>query len=176
MQLLLTKRPIFWHNNSVYMLFEIGEKVIHCRDGLATITEKISMNGKDFYLVSAQRGGSETIFVPVDRAELIIRPIMKKEEAEKVIEYMNSIEFDFNRNTKQRRDLFKKKLSSGEINEIAYLYRQYYLYKKHPDEVKLGPADIDMLEYATKNILDEFALTYDLPIDKVQEFLNEKMK
>lgn len=158
------------------MLFNIGERVIHCRDGLATITEKISMNGKDFYLVSAERSGSETIFVPVDRAELIIRPIMQVEEAERVIDFMNTIEFDFNRNTKQRRDLFKKKLSSGEINEIAYLYRQYYLYKKHPDEVKLGPADVDMLEYATKNILDEFSLTYNMTIDKVEDFLNQKMK
>lgn len=158
------------------MLFEIGERVIHCRDGLATINEKINMNGKDFYLVSSVRGDSETIFVPVDRAELIIRPIMKVEEAEKVIDYMNTIEFDFNRNTKQRRDLFKKKLSSGDINEIAYLFRQYYLYKKHPDDVKLGPADIDMLEYATKNILDEFSLTYNLPMDKVGAFLDKKMK
>ena len=158
------------------MRFEIGEKVIHCRDGLAVVNDTIDMNGKNFYLVSALRGGAETIFVPVDRADLIIRPIMKVEEAEELIEYMNSIEFDFNRNTKQRRDLFKKKLASGDVREIAYLFRQYYLYKKHPDEVKLGPADIDMLEYASKNIHDEFALTYDVDNDKVEEFLEKRMK
>lgn len=157
------------------MRFEIGEKVIHCRDGLAIVNGTIDMNGKSFYLVSALRGGSETIFVPVDRADLIIRPIMKVEEAEELIKYMNSIKFDFNRNTKQRRDLFKKKLASGDVREIAYLFRQYYLYKKHPDEVKLGPADIDMLEYASKNIRDEFALTYDVDNDKVEEFLEKRM-
>ena len=157
-------------------MFELGDKVIHCRDGLATITDKTSMNGKDFYLVATARGGAETIFVPIDNANLIIRPIMTTKEAEELIDYMNTIAFDFNRNTKQRRDLFKKKLASGDVRENAYLYRQYYLYKKHPEEVKLGPADIDMLEYATKNINDELAITYNLSIEKIEEFIASKMK
>lgn len=157
------------------MNFNIGDLVIHCREGLAKISSITEIDGRPFYLVISERQGNETIYVPVDKADLIIRKLMTTEEADELIVYMKSIDFEFNRNTKQRRDLYKKKLSSGEVHELAYLFRQYQLCKKYPEDVKLGPVDIDMLSYATNNLLDEFALTYNIGRDKVEEKIYSRL-
>ena len=155
---------------------KVGDLVIHCRDGLAKITGETNINDRAFFLVHIVRESNETIYVPVVGAENIIRPVMEKQEADELIDYMNTISLEYNKNTKQRRDLFKKKLASGDVKEIAYLFRQLYLFKTHPDEVKVGPVDLDMLGYASNNLLDELALSYDLPRDKIQEFVYSKMK
>lgn len=157
------------------MNFKIGDLVIHCREGLAKISSISEVDGRDFYLVISQRQGNETIYVPVDRADLIVRPLMNEKEADEILEYMRGISLEFNRNTKQRRDLYKKKLSSGDVYELSYLFRQYQLCKKFPDEVKLGQVDIDMLSYATNNLLDEFALSYNVPREKVEEFIYSRL-
>lgn len=157
------------------MNFKIGDLVIHCREGLAKISSINEVDGRDFYIVISQRQGNETIYVPVDRADLIVRPLMNEKEADEILEYMRGISLEFNRNTKQRRDLYKKKLSSGDVYELSYLFRQYQLCKKYPDEVKLGQVDIDMLSYATNNLLDEFALSYNVPREKVEEFIYSRL-
>ena len=100
-------------------MFKISDNVIHCREGLSTIVGIKDMNGKDYFLVSVNHNSGETIYVPVDTASSIIRPLMSKQEADDLLRYIKDIEKDFNSNTKQRRDAYKRKLSSGDVKEIA---------------------------------------------------------
>ena len=161
-------------------MFKINDSVIHCRDGLSTIIGINSMNGKDYFLVRSNLSNAETIYVPVETASNIIRPIMNEKEADEVLKYIKNIEKDFNTNTKQRRDAYKRRLSSGDVNDIAYLYRQLYFYYKiggeENTEIKLGPVDIDMLSHAKKMLLDEFSLTYKVNRDEVEDFIEKRIK
>ena len=160
-------------------MFKINDSVIHCREGLSTIVAINNMNGKDYFLVSVNRNSGETIYVPVDTANNIIRPLMNKKEADDLLLFIKKIKKDFNSNTKQRRDAYKKKLSSGDVKEIAYLYRQLYFYEKiggeNNTEIKLGPVDIDMLEYAQNMLMDEFAITYNVKRDEVKGFIEKRI-
>ena len=161
----------------VYM-FKINDSVIHCREGLSTIIAINNMNGKDYFLVSVNRNSGETIYVPVDTAGSIIRPLMDKKAADELLKYIKKIKKDFNSNTKQRRDAYKKRLSSGDVKDIAYLYRQLFFYNKlgeNNDEIKLGPVDLDMLNYAKNMLLDELAITYKQPRESVEKFIEERI-
>lgn len=158
------------------MGYKIGDLIVHCRDGLARISSTKEIDGHEFYVVISNRSNSETIYVPVEKANVIIRPLMTSDEADDLFAFMNTIPFEFNKNTKQRRDLFKKKLSSGDVKELSYLFRQNYLYKKHPDEVRLGPVDLDMLNYASNNFLDELSLTYKIPREEIETYVSHKFK
>ena len=153
---------------------------MHCREGLSTIIAINNMNGKDYFLVSVNRNSGETIYVPVETAESIIRPLMDKKAADELLKYIKRIKKDFNSNTKQRRDAYKKKLSSGDIKEIAYLYKQLYFYEKmggeENTEIKLGPVDIDMLSYAQNMLMDELALSYNIEREKIKAFVDKKVK
>ena len=157
--------------------FKLNDLVMHCREGLSTIVDTKVMGEHDYFLVKVNRGSGETIYVPKDRATAIIRHLMDEKEADELLVYAKTIEKDFNSNTKQRRDAFKKKLSSGDIKEIAYLATQLYFYEQMSEderEVRLGPVDLDMLEYAANMMLDEFAIAYGVDRDNIKDFMNKR--
>ena len=160
-------------------MFKINDSVIHCREGLSTIVSMNNMNGKDYFLVSVNRSSGETIYVPVETANNIIRPLMNKKEADELLKYIKKIEKEFNSNTKQRRDAYKKMLSSGKVEEIAYLYRQLYFYEQiggeNNTEIKLGPVDIDMLSYAENMLMDELSITYGVARGEVKDFVQKRI-
>lgn len=159
--------------------FSVNKEVIHCREGLATIIDSKEMNGKSYFLVRANRLSGETCYVPVDSANSIIREIMNEKEADKLLRYIKGIEKEFNTNTKQRRDAYKKRLFSGDVKDIAYLYRQLYFYNEiggeNNTEIKLGPVDLDMLNYATNMLLDELAISYKQPRETVSSFIEKRI-
>ena len=157
------------------MKYALEDKVIHCRNGVSTIVNVVKIGEREYYLIRAMRGDGENIYVPIVGCENIIRPIMDVSSADQLLYSLRDVEKDFNPNTKQRRDAYKRRLSSGNVQDIAYLYRQYYLYNKNPENVKLGPADIDMLEYATNILLDELALTYQIDREKVNNLVVNKI-
>lgn len=157
--------------------FKKGQQVIHCRDGLAVIVDETLMADKSYFIVKTVRGDGENIYVPFDRADAIIRFIMNEKEAEELLAYIKTIELDFNPNTKQRRDAIKKKLLSGDVKDTAYLFKQLYFYKTLNDpSIKFGPLDIDMLSYASDNLLDELAITYKKHRDEIEPFIYNKIK
>ena len=163
-------------------MFKINESVIHCREGLSTILSLNSINGKDYFIVRTHQGqaNGETIYVPVETASSIIRPILNEKEADGVLKFIKSIKKEFNTNTKQRRDSYKKRLGSGNVEDIAYLYRQLYFYNKiggeNNTEIKLGPVDIDMLSYAKNMLLDELAISYKVEREDVEEYIEKRIK
>ena len=158
------------------MIHQIGDNVIHCRNGVSTIIGTTEMGERQYFVIRALRGDNENIYVPIIGSQNIIRSIMTVEEADKLLHDLATIEKEFNSNTKQRRDAYKRRLGSGNVLDIAYLYRQKCLYAQYPENVKLGPSDIDMLEYASNILLDELALTYNTDRDKIEELILPKIK
>ena len=160
-------------------MFKINDSVIHCREGLSVIVGSKDMNGKEYFLVSVKHNSGETIYVPVDTASSIIRPLMNKKEADSLLSFIKKIEKEFNTNTKQRRDAYKRRLSSGDVKDIAYLYKQLYFYNliggENNTEIKLGPVDIDMLSYAENMLLDELSISYSIPREDIKAFVEKKI-
>ena len=153
-----------------------GQQVIHCRDGLAVIMDDTLISGTEYFVVKAIRGAGEKIYVPIERASMIIRPLMTSTEADALIEYIKTIEFEYNPNTKQRRDALKKRLMSGDVKDVSYLFKQLYFYKISNGEcAKLGPVDLEMLEYASSNLLDEFSITYNKPREEIEAFVYARL-
>ena len=159
--------------------FSVNDSVIHCREGLSTIIDCKAMNGKDYFLVRSNRLSGETIYVPVDSAGNIIRAIMSKQEADDILKYIKNIDKEFNKNTKQRRDAYKRRLASGDVKDIAYLYRQLYFYNQsggeENTEIRLGPVDLDMLNYASDMLLDELMITYQQTREEIAGFVENRI-
>ena len=69
-------------------MFEINDFVIHAREGLSTIISTSTINGRDYFLVKSNQANGETIYVPVDTAANIIRPVLSDKEADEVLKYI----------------------------------------------------------------------------------------
>lgn len=156
--------------------FKVNDKVMHCREGLSIISSTTFMCDREYFIVRSVNGDGEAIYVPVLTANSIIRKLLSKDAADALLSSISQLKMEFNPNTKQRRDAFKKRLSSGDVKDIAYLFMQGHLYNENADQVRLGPADIEMIRYATKCLLDELALTYEIDRDKIEEFVINKIK
>lgn len=159
--------------------FNVNDLVMHCREGLAEIVSTTEMGGKEYFLVSAKRGSGEKIYVPIEKAHSIIRHILNKSDADKLLAYMKGIEVEFNSNTKQRRDAFKRRLASGDVYDLAFLSRQLFYFNNQDEEnplIKYGPVDLDMLRYADNVLMDELSLSYDIPREDILDFVNNKIK
>ena len=157
--------------------FKRGQQVVHCRDGLAVITDETVVSDKEYFIVKTIRGGGENIYVSKERANNIIRPIMDPKTADELLEYAKTIDIEYNSNTKQRRDGLKRRLSSGDVKDVIFLFTQLYFYKTIQDgSIKYGPVDLDMLQFATNNLLDELSITYQKDRDQIEEFVYKKLK
>ena len=158
------------------MEYKINDRVVHAREGLSTITNITTMMDRDYYVVVADKGDRENIYVLKERTENIIRPIMTHEEGMKVVEYMKTVKAEFISNTKQRRDQYRKRLLSGNVLDLAYLSRQLYFfnyYNSHGQVVKLGPTDLQMLKDAEKVLFDELALSFKVSRELVDQKIAE---
>lgn len=147
------------------MNFKVGDKIVHAREGLSTITGETSIAGNEYFVVHADKGSNENIYVLKTRTDNIIRAVMNKDEALVIIDYMKSVPAAFISNTKQRRDIYKRKLLSGDVNDLAYLSRQLYFfnyYNANGQVVKLGPTDLQMLKDAESILFDEFAISFNV--------------
>lgn len=160
------------------MSFKVGDMIVHSREGLSTITGETKMGDNDYFVVVSSKGNSDNIYVLKSRTDNIIRPVMNESEARKVLDYMKSVPAAFISNTKQRRDLYKKKLLSGDVLDLAYLSRQLYFfnyYNANGQVVKLGPTDLQMLKDAESILFDEFALSFNVSRDKVVDVIAKLM-
>lgn len=160
-------------------MFKTNDKVIHAREGLATIVNVTNMAGNDYFVVHADRGSGENIYVPVNNSSSLIRPIMDEQAALKVIEYMKTVSAEFISNTKQRRDQYKRRLLSGNVYDLAYLSRQlyfFYYYNANGQVVKLGPTDIQMLIDAETILYDELALSFKKKRDEIEEYVKRLLQ
>lgn len=159
--------------------FNIGDQVMHFREGLSHITEIRRMNEKDYFIIRVVRDESEIIYVPVDTASAVIRSISSIEQGEELINFIRDVKPEYITNTKQRRDGFKRRLGSGNIHDLAFLARQLYFFN-HPEEiavpVKFGPADVEMLKYATTTMYDELAITYQVNRNEIESLFLNKIK
>ena len=150
-----------WHN--CIMEYKVNDKVVHCRDGLSLIVGETTIGGNDYFVVNSLKNNKENIYVLKSRTDNIIRPVMA---------FMKTVEPGFISNTKQRRDLYKKKLLSGNVYDLAYLTMQLHFFNEFNAKgqvVKLGPTDLQMLKDAESILFDEFATSYNVERDSVGE-------
>lgn len=159
-------------------MFQLNDTVVHFRDGIAIITGVIKMNEQEFFTIKAVRVDDVLIYVPILTATDIIRKVMSLNEANKLIEYMSNLPEIYIANTKQRRDDFKRKLSSGDIKDTAFLTKMYLLYKTNKfltENVKLGQMDVEMLKDAYNRLTDEFCVVYDVTPENIENFVINKL-
>ena len=162
------------------MSFKVNDRVVHCREGLSTIVGETNIAGNEYFIVASDKGDHrENIYVLKTRTENIIRSVMSKEDAQKVIDFMKEVKPGFISNTKQRRDLYKKKLLSGNVYDLAFLAVQLYFFNylnANGQVVKLGPTDLQMLKDAEAILFDELSISFEIPRQEMSDRISSFFK
>ena len=159
-------------------MLEVGKIMVHKAHGICTIKEILQIGGNDYYKLSPNFDESMSIFVPVSKEKEFLREVLTKDQADDLVNYMTSIDTTLIDDTKERRDSFHKKLSSGNLKEIAYMCYKLYQLKKAKLKVnaKFCLTDSAMFEKSHKMLFDELALAYKIDRDKIVDFVRTKMQ
>lgn len=163
-------------------MIEIGQVVVTKNSGVCEVLGKEEMSfsvGKREYFILKpifNEKNQTKIYIPIDQNNLI-RPIMEKEEVLKIIDKMPKMERIWFNDQKIRKVEFEKIYRSGDIYMICQMVRSLYL---HNEELKLAKHTLSMLdrEYLNKlkeEIYQEFAIVLDIPYEKVEKYIEERI-
>lgn len=156
----------------------IGKVMVHKAHGICTIKEILQIGGNDYYKLVPSFDEGMSIFVPVSKEKEFLREVIDKNQADDLVDYMNNLDDSIIDDSKERRDSFHKKLSSGDLKEIAYMCYKLYLLKKAKlnSNAKFCLTDSVMFDKAHKMLFDELALAYKIDRNKIVDYIRLRLE
>lgn len=165
-------------------MFEKGEYIIYGTSGVCKIEDITTMDmasvprDKLFYVLipSSQKGGR--IFTPVDNPKALMRRILTKEEATKLIDEIPGIEELWITNEKMREEKYKECMRSGDCREWIRIIKTLYLRKleRSAQGKKITATDERYLHMAEDYLYSELEIPLEIPKGKMEAYITERIQ
>lgn len=157
-------------------MYNIGDKIFYPMHGAGEIkdiqTKNILGDDVSYYVISLPN--NIKVMAPVENQEKIgIRPIISKEEALDVIKILEEEETCSQDNWSKRYNENKDRLKTGDVHEIADIYRNLSLRNL---EKNLSTGEKKMLLNAKNVLISELSLSVDLPFDEIEKRIEKKFE
>lgn len=143
--------------------YGIGDKVVHPQHGAATIVKKVKQTfageKRDYYELEIATE-QLTVLVPLDRIDEVIRPVISKNQARKVLAVLKAEPQEAGSNWSRWYKVLNEKMTSGDIFQVAEVVRDL----NYAQQTKgISPALKRMLSKARLTLTSElqFALGID---------------
>ena len=146
----------------------IGDVVKKCFDGL---TEK------EYYTLFPTDAKS-TYYVPSDKIEENIRPILTKEQLLEIIDRLPYTESEWIADRNDRRHSFSDAIKTGDYNRIIPLMNGIYdeKNKRERNKKQLFNDDKRNFELARKLLHSEIAFSFGIEINEAETFIRNRIK
>ncbi len=165
-------------------MFEKGELIICGGHGVCRVID-ITDNPIDrldrkrkYYLLEPVFEKTSTIYTPVDNEKIIMRRIMNKEEAEKLIEHIREIDIMWVQEEKRREQTYKDALRTYDSRSLMQIIKTLYQ-RKHMrinEGKKVLSSDEQYLRKAEELLYSEMSLALSIPKDQVGAYIVEAVK
>ena len=104
-------------------MFQVGDKIVHPMHGAGVIdsivTKKVNGVVRDYYILKLPVGGM-LVMIPTSNSEEIgVRPVVDKDEADRLIASMPDIEVDMTQNWNRRYRENMMRIKSGDLLQVA---------------------------------------------------------
>ncbi|HBM46881.1 MAG TPA: CarD family transcriptional regulator [Lachnoclostridium sp.] len=165
-------------------MFETGEYVVYGRTGICKVTGVTTMkmdgaSGERLYYVLRPGGETEgKIFTPVEGGKQVLRGIITKEEAEKLINEIPLIETLSIENEKFREDSYKKCIRTCECRDLLRIIKTIYIRKQTrlSHGKKTTATDERYLKMAEDHLYSEFSMLLDIPKDHMADYIKQHIR
>lgn len=161
-------------------MFKIGDMVVYSVHGLSKIIDicekTIAGETKMYYVLQPLEQPSLTISTPVDHQKGLIFEMMKKDEAEKILQSFAEPGADWVSEVRQRMTKYHQKVKSGDRRQIAGVLNT--LMRKNIEasksKKKLYDQDRKLMETIQNILYKELAIVLNKSFDEIAK-LTEKM-
>lgn len=160
-------------------MFEKGELIICGGHGVCRVVD-ITDNPIDrldrkrkYYLLAPVFEKTSTIYTPVDNEKIIMRRIMNKEEAEKLIAHIREIDVMWVEEEKRREQTYKDALRTYDSRSLMQIIKTLYQRKRVRinEGKKVLSSDEQYLRKAEELLYSEMSLALSIPKDEVEAYI-----
>lgn len=164
-------------------MFEVGEYIIYGRSGVCKIEKVGSLDivsiekGKIYYTLVPVYTKESKIFTPVDNQKIIMRRVISKEKAINLIENIKDTDLLWVEDDKKREGIYKEALRKCDCKQLIKIIKTLYLRKQSRIEEgkKVLSGDEKYFNMAEENLYGELAISLDMDIDKIKNFVIERL-
>ena len=157
-------------------MFQVGDKIVHPMHGAGVVDSIVrkKVNGvvREYYILKLPVGGM-LVMVPTEHSEEIgVRPVVRQEEADRVIAAIPGIEVDMTSNWNRRYRENMLRLKSGDLLEVARVVKG--LMRRDVDR-GLSTGERKMLHSAKQILISEIVLSQNASYEDVEARINGAM-
>ena len=157
-------------------MFQIGDKIVHPMHGAGVIDSIVSkkVNGvvRDYYILKLPVGGM-LVMIPTEHTEEIgVRPVVDRDEADRLIAAMPDIKVDMTQNWNRRYRENMLRIKSGDLMEVARVVKGLML---RDEDRGLSTGERKMLHSAKQILISELVLSQDASYEDMERRVNTAM-
>lgn len=158
---------------------QTGDYVVHRTGKVCRIdrTEEMNLTGtvRTYLVLSPVRDQSETIYVPADNADSVLRPVISEADARKLIREIDDIEPLQIHNERQREQEYKTAFYSQNYVNLVRIAKD--LRRRRDSRMKQGktlPArDAQMMSMVTKTFEEGMAVALGVDMEEVRDMIEK---
>jgi len=165
-------------------LFQVGDLIVYGNTGVCKV-EKIGTpdlagvpEGIDYYTLSPYYSQNSRIFTPCDNDKVVMRPIISKKEAKKLVSDIPSIKLLLVPDEKKREECYKATMRSCDCREFVSIIKTIYVRKQErlAEGKKVTASDEKYFNLAEDKLYGELAIALEMEKSKVKGYIKEKVE
>lgn len=157
-------------------MFDIGEYVVYKRN-VCNIKDIKEVKDKKCYVLEPIDDKSLTISVLLENASKVLRNIISKEESEKLIESIPSIE-TIKINDKLIENEYKNLLNTGKLDDLIKIIKTTYLrnYDRISSHKKISEKDDNYFNKAENLLYNELSISLGKSYEDTKKYVIDKVE
>ncbi len=146
-------------------------------ENITTIDMSEDKDQKYYVLVPVKTPESK-IFFPVDNDRIVLRAILTKNQARKVLRDMKKVEPVFIANDRQREVVYKEAIASCDCMKLAEIIKTLQVRSKEREKQGKRNTFVDdrYLKEAKDFLNHEFSIALEIDLDKIEDYIIERIK
>lgn len=165
-------------------MFKTGDCIVFGTRGVCQVVQVgyLNLDGipkdKLYYTLTPYYSHGSTVFTPVDNQKVIMRPILTKREAEKLLDEMKDIETLWIGSEKLRELRYKDALRTCDCREIVKIIKTIHLRKRSRIAAgkKITFIDEKYFKIAQDSLYGELAVALNMSRETVKRYVIEHVK
>lgn len=165
-------------------MFEVGEYIVYGVKGVCRVEDitHIDISGADknrlYYVLTPIGESSGKIYAPTDNQKVMMRRIISKEEADRLIDELPQIELLWVPDDRQREAKYKEALSTCDYRAWVSIVKTLYVRKQErvSQGKKITALDERYMRTAENELYSELSLTLGVPKAEMENYIRERLE
>ncbi len=164
-------------------MFQNGDLIIYGTRGVCRVTAVGTLiipgvpKDRVYYTLEPYYTGG-MIYVPVESAGNVMRPIMSREEVRALLSCIPEIEELWVPDEKQREHMYKESIRRCDNRKLIQIIKTIYRRNQHrmSEGKKVTTTDTKYFKLAEENLYGELAVSFDMEKENVKNLVVERLK